>query len=331
MKGGIGMQRMKVMRKSCKKMRKSSKKVRRKISMHDDNGTDEDNYDDDDITKVARELDAERIIKPPAAPCARHEGRRRPGLRMIDMRSCRDACCREGSGRGSGHAPPLRSSAKPDQNVTGSTAAGVDAGGKCNEAMLDTIANHVLNEMDIEFSGSINVRGEEATVEGEKQHMNLFEDTGYGEEDEELLAPMQGSNKERYVHVPAVVDSGASDHCINRAVAPEVPIRSSPGSRRGQVYSAAGGKGIHNEGEQELPLVTDDGLAAPLVFQVAEVRKPLCSVARLCDRGNRVIFGRGGGVVQNLHNGTCTRFKRQGSIYMLDFWLDSEAPFQRRG
>ena len=159
----------------------------------------------------------------------------------------------------------------------------------------------------------------------------LCYDAGYGQEDESVLAQMLGNSSEEGVRVRAVVDSGSSDHCMSRSTVPEIPIRPSAGSRRGQVYSAAGGKGIPNEGEQNLPLLTADGTTAPLVFQMAEVRKPLVSVARLCDRGNRVTFGRGGGVVQNLTNGKCTKFMREGSIYTLDFWLDHEGPFTRPG
>ena len=99
----------------------------------------------------------------------------------------------------------------------------------------------------------------------------------------------------------------------------------------GQVYGAAGGKGIPNEGEQDLSLVTAEGIPAPFTYQVAEVRRPLCSVAKLCDRGNRVMFGQAGGVVQNMKTGRCTAFRRDGSIYIMDLWLDNNHPFHRPG
>ena len=91
-----------------------------------------------------------------------------------------------------------------------------------------------------------------------------------------------------------------------------------------------------NEGEQHLALYTDDWESANLTYQVTDVRRTLTSVAKLCDRGNRVVFGKSGGVVQNLRNGKCTPFQRQGGIYVLEMWLDlqppeQQAPFQRRG
>ena len=135
----------------------------------------------------------------------------------------------------------------------------------------------------------------------------------------------------RYVRFCTVMDSGSSENVVNPSTFPGVPIVPSAGSRRGQVFSAAGKKAIPNEGQQHLALITESGAAAPLTYQVADVRKPLTSIARLCDRGNRVIFGRGGGVVQNLKNGTCTPFRREKAIYILDMWLDTAAPFRRQG
>ena len=161
--------------------------------------------------------------------------------------------------------------------------------------------------------------------------LTFFEDTDEYEGERAMLAQAEQDGQGRYIKFSSVMDSGASDHVVSRNVIPEVPVRPSAGPRRGQIYSAAGGKGIPNEGEQELPLVTNDGCPATLVYQVAEVRRPFCSIARLCDRGNRVVFGRGGGVVQNRRTGRCTPFQRDGSIYVLDLWFDTQTPFRRRG
>ena len=186
----------------------------------------------------------------------------------------------------------------------------------------ETGAHQKKDEGEVDGSGGV------ADAHGEAM---LFEDVGYDSPDNEMLAPVGSSDGERYVKFTTVMDSGASDHVVNRHVLPEVKVRPSPGSRRGQVYSAAGGKGIPNEGEQELPLLTNEGSPATIVYQVADVRRPLCSIAKMCDRGNRVVFGRAGGVVQNLVNGRCTPFRRDGSIYVLDLWFDTETPFRRPG
>ena len=88
-------------------------------------------------------------------------------------------------------------------------------------------------------------------------------------------------------------------------------------------YSAAGAgtKGIPNEGQQELLFYNEAGAPVPMRYQVAEVRKPLTSVSKICDRGNRVTFCRNWGYVQNLFTGQCTPLRRDGGVYMLDLWL----------
>ena len=94
-------------------------------------------------------------------------------------------------------------------------------------------------------------------------------------------------------------------------------------SKAGHKYSAAGAgsKGIPNEGQQELLFYNDEGAPVPMRYQVAEVRKPLTSVSKICDRGNRVTFCRNGSYVQNLFTGQRTPLRREGGVYMLDLWL----------
>ena len=135
-----------------------------------------------------------------------------------------------------------------------------------------------------------------------------------------------------------VADSGASDHVQSKTIAPEIPIKESPMSRAGKNYKCAGKRPIKNEGQQNMPLYTMEGVPAPLTVQIAAVRRPLCSVSKICDRGNRVTFCRNGGYVQNLSTGRVARFRREGGIYALDFWLglgakmsDAAAPFPRQG
>ena len=68
--------------------------------------------------------------------------------------------------------------------------------------------------------------------------------------------------------------------------------------------------------------------------------KPLVSVSAICERGNRVIFGRSGGVVKNVKTGAEIPFYRRNGIYVLTLWLEDgpegtgnglpkEPPFRR--
>ena len=54
---------------------------------------------------------------------------------------------------------------------------------------------------------------------------------------------------------------------------------------------------IRNLGDQSLNVITDNGMDTTVLFQLADMSRPVMSVSEICDRGNRVIFGCGGGVV----------------------------------
>ena len=125
----------------------------------------------------------------------------------------------------------------------------------------------------------------------------------------------------KWRRVRSVMDSGASDNCGPPELAPEVPIEESPGSKRGQRYAAAGGKTIENLGQKMVQMKTDLGQDVVGTWQMAEVVRPLNSVKKICEKGNRVIFGSEGGVIQNLYTGEEIPFGVEGDIYTLDLWL----------
>ena len=79
-----------------------------------------------------------------------------------------------------------------------------------------------------------------------------------------------------------------------------------------------------NVGEQNICVCTEQGQQAPMTFQITDVNKPLWAVSEICDRGNRVIFGKAGGVIQNLRSGNLTPFSRSNGIYTIDFWIPSD-------
>ena len=53
-------------------------------------------------------------------------------------------------------------------------------------------------------------------------------------------------------------------------------------------------------------------------FQLAEVDRPLISVARLVDAGNRVVFGPTGGFIAHVATGRKVQLVRDGNVYLLD-------------
>ena len=131
-------------------------------------------------------------------------------------------------------------------------------------------------------------------------------------------------NGQNWIKVRSVVDSGASAPVAPPSMAPNVPVEPSPGSRRGQKYASASKHKIKNLGQQKLKACTENGSFTEVLFQIADVSRPLVSVSGICEMGNRVVFGKGGGVVQNLRTGRQTPFYRQNGIYVLDMWLLDE-------
>ena len=130
--------------------------------------------------------------------------------------------------------------------------------------------------------------------------------------------PSQGNGWKK---VSGVMDSGAADHCASKEAAPHVPVRPSPGARKGQHFVAANGDRVANEGEQTLHVMTEEGAETDMAVQITDVKKPLFSVTKLCGRGNRAVFGRGGGVIHNLATNKLTPFRRRGGIYTIDLWV----------
>ena len=101
---------------------------------------------------------------------------------------------------------------------------------------------------------------------------------------------------DRFLKVKSVLDSGATDSCAPDCMCPEVKSGPSEGSRRGQMYTAAGGKKIANEGEKDITMVTGPSeivqICKLLTFQTA-----LQCEADLLGGKHRVLFGAQGGVI----------------------------------
>ena len=127
--------------------------------------------------------------------------------------------------------------------------------------------------------------------------------------------------KEGWVRVDCILDSGASESVCPISMCPEWPVEDSPGSKVGLHYTSASGGRIRNRGQQRLPIELSNGTRSHALFQVAEVSRPLISVAAVCATGNVVIFGVSGGVIRNLATGAETPFSRVDGIYQFTMWV----------
>ena len=124
-----------------------------------------------------------------------------------------------------------------------------------------------------------------------------------------------------WIRISSVMDSGACAPVAPLGMLSGYPIRENEASRAGKTFSAASGHDIKRFGEQHIRAVTDNGLETEVCFQLAEVECPLVSISSVCDKGNRVIFGKSGGVIQNVATGAEVPFQRRGGVYALGLWV----------
>ena len=126
------------------------------------------------------------------------------------------------------------------------------------------------------------------------------------------------------------MDSGAVAPVEPPSMLPNVKVVPSPGSIRGQNYTSASKHKLKNLGQQRIKACTEEGDETEVLFQIADVSKPLVSVSSICERGNRVLFGKSGGVVINLRTGKQIPFYKKNGIYILSLWLmDGDDGFTR--
>ena len=127
--------------------------------------------------------------------------------------------------------------------------------------------------------------------------------------------------KEGWTRVDCILDSGVSESVCPLSMCSRYPISDSPGSIAGLQYTSANGGRIANRGQQRLPVELSNGTRSEALFQVADVTRPLVSVAAVCATGNVVIFGVGGGVIRNLETGAETPFSRRDGVYIFQLWI----------
>ena len=79
-----------------------------------------------------------------------------------------------------------------------------------------------------------------------------------------------------------------------------------------------------NIGQKVLNIQTNEGKDIIVLYQIAEVSRPLTSVSATCDRGNWVVYTSQGGFIINCQIGERTSLERSGGIYELDLWMRDE-------
>ena len=157
------------------------------------------------------------------------------------------------------------------------------------------------------------------------------------------LCPVETRERRYRLKRGITADSGAGDPVIPRRMVNSKRIRPSAGSRRGLHYVSATDHRIPNVGEIKLEFRTDDGVDDSIVFQVADVNKPLMSLSDRVDKNYRIVFDRDdetGDDLSNIFNKKTKekmKLRRVGKVWVLpctvakDFIAEDSSVFSRQG
>ena len=107
-------------------------------------------------------------------------------------------------------------------------------------------------------------------------------------------------------------------------------VKLDDGPKKGCEYEVADGGTIENLGERRCLVGNDHNLAVNRIdLQVTDVHKPLLSVAKMVDAGQKVVFGPDGAYVEDTFTGDRIPMDRRGGIYELRLWAKQYAPTKR--
>ena len=122
--------------------------------------------------------------------------------------------------------------------------------------------------------------------------------------------------KQRFV---ITLDSGAAANVIPKDMFPDLPLEESEGSRRGQYWISAKGGKIYNLGQKKVEFETDEGNKYVVVFQVADVTKPLLSAFQVTEKGNKVTLKKEKAEIVT-KSGKKTALRKEGKVFVMNGW-----------
>jgi hypothetical protein len=127
---------------------------------------------------------------------------------------------------------------------------------------------------------------------------------------------------DEWIALDVTVDSGACVTVMPSDLCPGIQIVENDLSRNGIEYEVANGESIANLGEKRCQVMTIGSMAPKkIIFQIADVHKPLLSVTACSDMGYDCYLGKDGGSLRDRVTGEIIPLQRQGSLYTLRMWV----------
>ena len=111
-----------------------------------------------------------------------------------------------------------------------------------------------------------------------------------GAQNQQLLTAWK-TETQGWHQIEVVLDSGAADSVCPKDMCLQLGIEDSEASRAGVYYTGANGGELFNLGQTHVLIALDNGARTIATFQVADVSRPLMSVSKVWEMGNRLVFG----------------------------------------
>ena len=117
----------------------------------------------------------------------------------------------------------------------------------------------------------------------------------------------------------AMVDSGAAVPAIPRTAAAQYPVRAHASS--GRTYYAANGTQVKDEGMRSPLTRTGEGQTRSVDFSVCSVRRPIISVGKAVEKGQRIVFDSDGSYVEDKASGERTAIEKKSGVFVMKMWV----------
>ena len=102
-----------------------------------------------------------------------------------------------------------------------------------------------------------------------------------------------------------------------------MPVKPNYASKYGLVYHATNGHPIPNAWEKDLKGLTTEWQPVAMTMQVAEAKKMLGSVRKICEAGNNVVFDDDGIQIVNKRTGWETPIAMMGGACVFELWINT--------
>ena len=115
------------------------------------------------------------------------------------------------------------------------------------------------------------------------------------------------------------IDSGAAESVIPVDMLKQVPTIPGDASKQNTIYTSADGGQMWNHGHSYVHFrSTGEQDICMADFQRTTVKKPLASVSRIVEKGNKVVFDESGGFIENLKTGKKIKIVRNNGTFAIE-------------